>query len=203
MNFHSHRVQQLVLSALISILISGCVHKQTHNIENSQSGSISREEIKPTAINPEKLAANSVGRQPASIKTTQFDWPVDEARLTRGFLPHKRKPHLGLDLAAPRGTPILAAHEGTVIYTGHDFHGYGKMILIESPAGYASLYAHLDKILVKEGQKVQLGENIGAMGRTGRATGVHLHFEIRKNLGPIDPLAILPDGARFEKYTAN
>lgn len=121
-----------------------------------------------------------------------FDWPVDEARLTRGFLPNKRHPHLGLDLAAPKGTPILASRGGTVIYTGKEFRGFGKMILVESGDGWATLYAHLDKILITEGQKVRQGEVIGAMGRTGRATGVHLHFEIRKDRGPVDPLPLLP-----------
>lgn len=121
-----------------------------------------------------------------------FDWPVDRARMTRGFLPNKRRPHLGIDLAAPRGTPILASQSGTVIYAGREFRGYGKMVLVESGDGWATLYAHFDKILVAEGQKVRQGEVIGAMGRTGRATGVHLHFEIRKNRGPIDPLPYLP-----------
>lgn len=124
-----------------------------------------------------------------------FDWPVDQARMTRGFLPNKKRPHLGIDLAANKGTPILAAQAGTVIYTGREFKGYGKMVLVESGDGWATLYAHFDKILVAEGQKVSQGEVIGAMGRTGRATGVHLHFEIRKNRGPIDPLPLLPQTA--------
>lgn len=121
-----------------------------------------------------------------------FDWPVDRARMTRGFLPKKRRPHLGIDLAAPRGTPILASQAGTVIYAGREFKGYGKMVLIESGDGWATLYAHFDKILVAEGQRVRQGEVVGAMGRTGRATGVHLHFEIRQDRGPIDPLPLLP-----------
>lgn len=127
-----------------------------------------------------------------SMELMNFDWPVDRARMTRGFLPNKRRPHLGIDLAAPRGTPILAAQGGTVIYAGREFRGYGKMVLIESGDGWATLYAHFDKILVSEGQRVRQGEVIGAMGRTGRATGVHLHFEIRKNRGPVDPLPLLP-----------
>jgi murein DD-endopeptidase MepM/ murein hydrolase activator NlpD len=84
---------------------------------------------------------------------------------------------------------------GTVIYTGREFKGYGKMVLIESGEGWATLYAHFDKILVSEGQRIHKGEVIGAMGRTGRATGVHLHFEIRKNRGPVDPLPLLPQVA--------
>lgn len=124
-----------------------------------------------------------------------FDWPVDEARMTRGYLPNKRRPHLGIDLAAPRGTPILAAQSGTVIYAGREFSGYGRMVLVESGHGWATLYAHMDKILISEGQKVSQGQLLGAMGRSGRATGVHLHFEIRKDRGPIDPLPLLQKGS--------
>lgn len=121
-----------------------------------------------------------------------FDWPVDRARMTRGFLPGKRRPHLGLDLAAPKGTPILASAAGRVIYSGQGFSGYGKMILIDSGNGWAHLYAHFNRLLVSEGQYVRQGEVIGEMGRTGRATGVHLHFEIRRDKTPIDPLPLLP-----------
>jgi murein DD-endopeptidase MepM/ murein hydrolase activator NlpD len=133
-------------------------------------------------------------------KTDLFDWPVDDARMTRGFISQKRRPHLGIDLAAKRGTPILAAQGGMVIYTGREFRGYGKMILIESGKGWATLYAHMDKILVYEGQKISQGQLLGAMGRTGRATGVHLHFEIRKDKGPIDPLPLLPNGHKVAAY---
>lgn len=133
-----------------------------------------------------------------------FDWPVDSARLTRGFLPSKRKrPHLGIDLAAPKGTPILAAHDGVVIYAGRDFRGFGNMVLIEGSKGWASLYAHFHKIDVREGQRVKQGQRIGGMGRTGRATGVHLHFEIRKVRGPVDPLLHLPGGLAVARNLEN
>ncbi len=121
-----------------------------------------------------------------------FDWPVDRARVSRGFLPNRKRPHLGLDLTGPRGTPILSAQQGSVVYAGRDFRGFGNMVLIESGQGWATIYGHLDKIVVTEGQRVSQGENIGTMGRSGRATGVHLHFEIRKDKGPVDPLPLLP-----------
>lgn len=138
-----------------------------------------------------------------SAKGLAFDWPVNEARLTRGFLPYKRRPHLGLDLAAPKGTKILASHDGMVIYAGRDFKGFGKMILLESGYGWATIYGHLDKINVHEGQMVKQGESIGLMGRTGRSTGVHLHFEIRKNKGPVDPLPLLPNGEKIARKIAS
>jgi murein DD-endopeptidase MepM/ murein hydrolase activator NlpD len=123
-----------------------------------------------------------------------FDWPVDEARMTRGFLLGGRRSHWGLDLANVRGTPILAAERGVVIYTGRGFSGYGNLIVIEHNAEWASLYSHLHKIEAKEGDRVERGQRIGTMGRTGRASGVHLHFEIRHNRQPVNPLAYLPEG---------
>lgn len=144
------------------------------------------------STSPRSMASDADPSLPPTTDDLHFDWPVDSARMTRGFLPHKRRPHLGIDLAAPKGTPILAAQGGTVIYAGREFRGYGKMVLIESGNGWATLYAHFDKILVSEGQRIRKGEIVGAMGRTGRATGVHLHFEIRKDRGPIDPLPLLP-----------
>lgn len=155
---------------------------------------LSREYLSIGAPNaPHQDVRNTASDQNPTIEQQLFfDWPVDQARMTRGFLPNKKRPHLGIDLAATKGTPILASQTGTVIYAGREFKGYGKMVLVESGDGWATLYAHFEKILVAEGQKVLQGEVIGAMGRTGRATGVHLHFEIRKNRGPIDPLPLLP-----------
>jgi murein DD-endopeptidase MepM/ murein hydrolase activator NlpD len=121
-----------------------------------------------------------------------IDWPVDSARMTRGYLPFKKRPHLGIDLAAPKGTSILAAHDGVVVYAGREFKGFGKMVLIEGAYGWASVYAHFTKIYVKTGERVKQGQILGGMGRTGRATGVHLHFELRKKKGPVDPLLYLP-----------
>lgn len=154
-----------------------------------------------------------VNKQENSIKKTDtasshrrkkhlFDWPVWEARMSRGFMPKttrkRRRPHKGIDLAAKRGLPVLSSTDGVVIYTGKDFRGFGKMIMIETVgenAGYATLYAHLDKIVVYDGQKVKQGEVIGALGNTGRSSGPHLHFEIRTADGvPIDPLPLLPAG---------
>lgn len=144
-------------------------------------------------------AINKDHHHAQDLSLPQFDWPVDSARLTRGFLPYKKRPHLGIDLAATKNSPIFAAQRGVVIYAGHDFRGFGKMIIIENGYGWASLYAHFNKIYVAEGQKVIQGELLGAMGRTGRATGVHLHFEIRKEKSPIDPLPLLPHSDRVFK----
>lgn len=149
-----------------------------------------QEDLQPDPGSTTSLPVERSGR------LLSFDWPVDEARLTRGFLPRKRgRPHLGIDLAAHKGTPIFAAHDGVVIYAGRDFRGYGKMVMIESEGKFATLYAHFSKIVIKQGAKVRIGDTIGLMGRTGHATGSHLHFEVRTKRGPVDPLPYLPKGS--------
>jgi murein DD-endopeptidase MepM/ murein hydrolase activator NlpD len=126
-----------------------------------------------------------------------FDWPVEEARLTQGFR-LGRRPHWGIDLGAKRGTHVLAAERGYVVYTGHGFHGYGNLVVIEHGTQWATLYSHLDKILVHEGAAVKRGQVIGLVGRTGRASGYHLHFELRENRQPVNPLAYMPQGMKSE-----
>jgi len=146
---------------------------------------------------------NSIKKESPTKKRPAFDWPVWEARMSRGYLPkgtkRRKRPHKGIDMAAQRGIAVMASHDGVIIYAGKEFKGYGKMIMIESnnpnSAGYATLYGHLDKIVVYEGQNVRQGEVIGALGNTGRSSGPHLHFEIRTLDGPIDPLPFLPAGS--------
>lgn len=136
-------------------------------------------------------------------KSQDLDWPVDRARLTRGYDVGKRRPHLGIDLAGPKKTPIYAAHSGRVIYAGRAFRGFGNMVMIETNTGWATLYAHLDKILVSEGQRVGLGSTIALMGNTGRSTGNHLHFEVRKDKMAVDPLIYLPGGFEASRKLAS
>lgn len=123
-------------------------------------------------------------------------WPVDRPQLSQEFRPRKNRKHQGIDLRGPRGTAIRAAHEGRVIFAGKGFRGYGKMVIVEFSPNWASLYAHLDRIHVREGDRVSIGDSIGAMGRTGRATGVHLHFELMRDKLPVDPIHYLPDLSR-------
>ena len=122
----------------------------------------------------------------------QLDWPIDRARLTQRFIPHGKSRHAGIDLAASKGTPIFSAQAGRVAYTGNGFRGYGNLVIIEHDENWSSFYSHLNQILVEEGEWVPKGKTIAAMGRTGRASGNHLHFELRWQKKPIDPLEYLP-----------
>ena len=120
-----------------------------------------------------------------------FMWPVKKGRITQKFKARSSK-HDGIDIAGKKNSPVYAAEGGRVLYAGHDFTGYGNLIIIEhSGDTWASFYGHLNGFKVSEGDRVGRGQQIGLMGRTGRATGVHLHFEVRHNLRPVDPLRLL------------
>jgi murein DD-endopeptidase MepM/ murein hydrolase activator NlpD len=95
--------------------------------------------------------------------------------------------HAGLDLAAPEGTSIYAAETGVVVFAGWHLNGYGELIILDHGGGWTTYYAHLSDRLVGCGDQVSKGQLIGAMGQTGNATGVHLHFEVRYNDTPQDP----------------
>jgi murein DD-endopeptidase MepM/ murein hydrolase activator NlpD len=106
--------------------------------------------------------------------------------------------HHGVDIAAPRGTPIGAAAAGTVVFAGRR-GGYGNTVIIEQPDGKQTLYAHAEELLVKAGERVNAGQTIATVGSTGRSTGPHLHFEVRENGQPIDPSTTLAKGFIFDR----
>jgi murein DD-endopeptidase MepM/ murein hydrolase activator NlpD len=119
-----------------------------------------------------------------------FIWPISGAINSR-FGPRDASFHDGIDIAAPAGTPIRAIDGGEVIYSDH-LRGYGNMVIIRHTDGFVSVYAHNEKNLVAEGQQVSRGETIARVGSTGRVTGPHLHFEIRRNNKAEDPLSYMP-----------
>lgn len=120
-----------------------------------------------------------------------FRWPV-EGTLTRGFVNTSDAKHLGLDIAAPNGTPIRAAADGVVVYSGDEIPGYGRMVILDHGSGWATCYAHNSANLVRANDRVRAGDLIARVGETGRATGPHLHFEVRRNQIAVDPLPLLP-----------
>jgi lipoprotein NlpD len=97
-----------------------------------------------------------------------------------------------MDISGKTGQPVLASAKGKVVYSGTGLRGYGKLIIIKHNSTYLSAYAHNSKLLVKEGQTVSKGQKIAEMGNTDSKL-VRLHFEIRKNGKPVDPLKHLPE----------
>jgi murein DD-endopeptidase MepM/ murein hydrolase activator NlpD len=123
-------------------------------------------------------------------------WPVARHKVTQDFRAEENsrgRTHDGIDISAPRGTRIYAPADGTVIYSGSKFHGYGKMIMIEHSPLVTTLFGHCQRLLVKSGEPVKRGTLIALVGKTGRATAPHLHFEVRVKREPVDPLLYLED----------
>ncbi len=95
--------------------------------------------------------------------------------------------HSGTDIAGPKGTPIYAAADGTVTEVKHNYHGYGNVVYIDHGFGYSTRYGHLLAANVEPGQQVKRGDQIGTMGRSGRATGPHLHYEVLYKTRQVNP----------------
>jgi len=116
-------------------------------------------------------------------------WPVHGLLVSR-FGTRGSEHHDGIDIAAPEGSPVTAAAAGVVIFSGEQ-RGYGNLAVIDHGHGEATVYAHCAAVLVTQGQSVSRGQLIARVGRTGRATGPHLHFEVREHAQPRDPLPYL------------
>ncbi len=127
-----------------------------------------------------------------AAKRMPFGSPVSNPRITSGF-GTRRDPfnrrlarHDGIDFAGPTGTPILAPADGVVVFAGVQ-RGYGRMVKIRHQFGFETLYAHLNRVRVSQGQTVRRGMRIGDMGSTGRSTGTHLHYEVHVDGKPVNP----------------
>lgn len=108
--------------------------------------------------------------------------------------------HEGVDIAAPWGTGVYAAAEGSVLRTGYDPAGYGRFVEVRHPNGMTTLYGHLSRLDVASGDTVEAGARIGLVGSTGRSTGPHLHFEVRRGDRQVNPVKVM--GRAFEVVVA-
>lgn len=128
----------------------------------------------------------------------QFLWPVPgSSTISSGFGRRWGRMHEGLDISAKIGSTIVAVQDGVVIYSGDQIGGYGNITVIAHRDGLFTVYAHAKTNYTKEGQKVYKGQVIAEVGITGRSSGPHLHFEMRKNGEALDPADALVSSTRF------
>jgi len=129
----------------------------------------------------------------ARLSVNNFIWPV-RGRISSPYgmrvISGRKDFHAGIDICGPTGTNILAAESGRISYAGY-MRGYGNVIILSHERGYSTVYGHNSVNLVKKGQYVKKGSIIGKVGRTGNASGPHLHFEIRLSGKPVNPLSYL------------
>jgi murein DD-endopeptidase MepM/ murein hydrolase activator NlpD len=140
-------------------------------------------------------AEQATRTRPLSTSSSGFLWPADGVKTSDfGWRTHPifgtGRLHAGIDIGAAYGSPISAAASGTVVSAG-TMSGYGNVVVLDHGGGIATLYAHQSSVAVGTGQAVQRGQTIGYVGSTGYSTGPHLHFEVRVNGTPVDPMGYL------------
>ena len=162
-----------------------------------------KRKVNPTKRDYTKIAQDSkrIRKAKYTFSNTDpilpFNLPVkgpesSQFGLKRFFNKQARRPHGGLDIAVPKGTPIYAPAPGVVIETGSYFFS-GNCVFLDHGKGLITLYAHLSKFSVKVGDVVNIGDKLGEVGKTGRVTGAHLHWSVAMNTTYVDPKLLLKD----------
>jgi lipoprotein NlpD len=152
----------------------------------------------PIAATPDPTPAATAGSPSpsgtdgrcGSGATPCLAWPLD-GEVSAGFGDNGSGPHDGIDIPAARGTPIRAAAAGRVLYSGDAIKGYGNLVIVRHEGGLITVYAHCERNLVSEGDDVTRGQKVAEVGDTGTAKTPHLHFEVRIDEQPRDPLTYL------------
>lgn len=133
--------------------------------------------------------------------------PADPIWLTSSYgyrkdpFTHRRTAHHGIDLGGPYGLDIHVTGDGTVVKAKMGRYGYGREVMVDHGFGFITIYAHLQDIHVKVGQKLKRGEVVGTLGNTGRSTGPHLHYEVRKNGQTVNPFYFFFENLSAEEYS--
>ncbi len=153
----------------------------------------------PTGIPSEKEDSEEA---PVYVAKSKFLWPVPASQTISSYFGKRNgRNHDGIDIPAKRGKAILAVQSGKVIYSGNGLSGYGNLTILSHGKDMYTVYAHASKNLTRKDQKVKRGQTIALIGNTGRSSGPHLHFEVRKKNTKLDPMAFLPKPAKSKKKT--
>jgi murein DD-endopeptidase MepM/ murein hydrolase activator NlpD len=179
-------------------------------VAGAQPGAVAAPATKMAAVTPEpakekaRLAQATTTPEAAAavtetpVKTAEatgtlptFRWPV-RGRVVTGYgAKTNGKSNDGINVAVPEGTPVKAAEDGVVAYSGNELKGYGNLVLVRHSNGYVTAYAHASELLVKRGETIKRGQIIAKSGQSGEVGSPQLHFEIRRGSSPVDPLQFL------------
>lgn len=162
------------------------------SVESEAVGNAPRPDVKPRVQRASTTGRASLPKNTPKLSGNgQYMRPVD-GKIISGFGPKQGGLHNdGINIRAPKGTPVRAAQNGVVVYAGNDLEGYGNLILVRHQDNIMSAYAHLDKTLIKRGATVKQGQSIGTVGSTGQVDSPQLHFEIRRGTKALNPVKYL------------
>jgi murein DD-endopeptidase MepM/ murein hydrolase activator NlpD len=147
--------------------------------------------VRPIPYQSPEIETVRLARWSRVADSIRLSWPVKKVQVTSNFGERGGDPHEGIDLRASTGTPVLAAHDGMVLYSGSGISGYGKLVVLKNSAGISTVYGHNSRLFVRKGQRIRRGQKIALSGSTGRSSGPHVHFEVRLGLKPVDPLKLI------------
>lgn len=190
--------EDVFLTGRHNSLISAVDARLDHLAKKLVVQSRSYDDVVEMARNKEKRLAARPAIQPISIK--------ELVRFGSSFgyrfhpILHVMRMHAGIDLTCPRGTNIFATADGVVTEAGYTSGGYGNKIVVDHGYGYATLYGHCDKVLVKKGERVKRGDIIGMVGSTGLSVAPHLHYEVHVNGNAVNPINYYANDLSAEEY---
>lgn len=166
-----------------SLLLVGCTQQKPCQVVYAKPS------ILKTNSKADTLALNSVKTKTSPNADMKWVWPTNGVVLSK-FNPRNEVKN-GIEISGKEGAPVIAASDGDVVYSGNSLRGYGNLIIVRHAKNFLTAYAHNRKNLVKEGDRVVIGQRIAEMGRSG-TDRVKLHFEVRLQGKPIDPQGVLP-----------
>ena len=170
----------------LSRALQGQLHAKINASSPKTTGLLLIRDLKSQAAIAKR--ASEKGPTPDQTGVSTFRWPA-KGRVVSKFGSKKNgSPNDGIDISVPVGTAVKATENGTVIYAGAELEEFGKLILVRHKGGWVSAYAHSSKNLVARGDTVRRGQTIARSGRSGTATIPKIHFELRKNSNPVNPL---------------
>jgi murein DD-endopeptidase MepM/ murein hydrolase activator NlpD len=154
--------------------------------------SLETEEQPPPLASTGKTPGTADSEKPPWIgKELDIIWPI-LGKINSPYGPRGKKFHAGIDIGSPNYQEVKAVMDGEVILARHSNTGYGKLVVLRHDQGFSNIYGHLNVIIAQEGEAVRQGQAIGGVESTGKSTGPHLHFELRHDGRPLDPLLLLP-----------